>query len=117
MAQVGTCLGLEHDFWWIVNSFTRKCVLFEWKPGGSIKAGVTFADFKEIAKTRGGNESLGFTASSICFWPVKTWQSLGGHVSHGQNTRRPLYQGGVRFCITHAKTMENDKVSPKNDNP
>ena len=39
------------------------------------------------------------------------------HMSHGQNTRRPLYQGGERFCITHAKTMENDKVSPKNDNP
>ena len=39
------------------------------------------------------------------------------YMSHGQNTRRPLYQGGVRFCVTHAKTMENDKVSPKNDNP
>ena len=39
------------------------------------------------------------------------------YMSHGQNTRRPLYQGGVRFCITHAKTVENDKVSPKNDNP
>ena len=38
-------------------------------------------------------------------------------MSHGQNTRRPLYQGGVRFCITHAKTMQNDKVSPKNGNP
>ena len=39
------------------------------------------------------------------------------YMSHGQNTRRPLYQGGVRFCITHATTMQNDKVSPKNDNP
>ena len=43
------------------------------------------------------------------------WGDL--YMSHGQNTRRPLYPGGVRFCITHAKTMENDKVSPKNDNP
>ena len=36
-------------------------------------------------------------------------------MSHGQNTRRPLYQDGARFWVTHPKTMENDEVSPKND--
>ena len=56
----------------------------------------------------------------VCMWLVAfACVSVGVgiiYMSHGQNTRRPLYQGGVRFCITHAKTMQNDKVSPKNDN-